>query len=84
MCAGGKAIDGAVPIDCAKSNQVIDALQSQVHWLVEKRAPDGIEAMCSRPYNEALFLKENRPAALIAVAPRLLNECNQAIRSMKK
>jgi phage I-like protein len=74
----------SVAIDCTKPNNVVDALQTQVSWLVEKRVAAGVEAMCSRPYNEALFLKENRPAQLSVVAPRLLSECNQALKGFVK
>lgn len=84
-CAGDSATrDQAVVVDCTKPNQVVDALQIQVDWLTEKRAGHGVEALCSRPYGEALFAKENNPASLVKLAPRLFNECNRALQSMKK
>ncbi len=84
VCAGDNAAEAAVMIDCTKPMKVVDALQQQVHWLVERRAGQGVEAFCSRPYGEALFLKENNPVALPKIAPRLFNECNQALKAMRK
>jgi len=84
-CAGDSAArDAAVVVDCSKPNQVVDALFEQVNWLAEKRVGYGIEALCSRPYNEALFAKENNPTSLSKLAPKLFNECNQALKSVKK
>jgi hypothetical protein len=84
-CAGERPpVDSISLVDCSKPNQVVDALQVQVNWLAERRVGHGIEAFCSRPYNEALFLKENNPTSLTKLAPRLLGECNQALQSMKK
>ncbi len=69
----------ATSVSCNLINEVIDALQQQLAFLVESRVGFDNEAECARQYEYALRKKDANPKLVVGQASYSLAVCNKAI-----
>jgi hypothetical protein len=85
VCKGEKsAFQNAKQVSCNSANDVIDAVQIQLDFLVQSRAGYEVEGECGREYAFLRRMREENPSVLQQRAPKTLAICNDAVSQIKR